>query len=205
MKQMIDLKNIEIVYDVDDVLWAFVDVLAKAGGVAIETWEDYYAPNNPWSETQIARVNQALVDEGIFQNMRFFPGVADILRPEKEFGVKVKINSNCITPKEAELKRRQLKAAIPGLQDDAMTFNYNTINVVHDKKLSPNTFIFVDDNPYHIVKSNARINIMPKWPWNTSDRACKMLERANYTRIDDLQKINQFVYERVKNFLETGK
>lgn len=203
---MIDPKDVEIVYDVDDVLWSYVGVLSRAGGVDIEMWEDYYAPNNPWSKESIARVNQALSDEEIYRNMVFFDGVADILRPEKELGVKVKFNSNCITQKVADLKRTQLKSVIPGLQDEAMTFNFNTINVVCDKKLSANTFIFVDDNPYHIVKSSAPVNIMPSWPWNTSDRACRMLAKMdNYIRIDNLRAINQFVYDRVKRYLDTGE
>lgn len=201
---MIDPKTLEIVYDVDDVLWSYVGALSRAGGVTLEMWEDYYAPNNPWPEETISLVNQALADEEVYRDIEFFPGVADILRPEKELGVKVRINSNCITQKVADLKRVQLKAAIPDLQDDAMTFNFNTINVVCDKKLSPNTFIFVDDNPYHIIKSSAPINIVPKWPWNTSERACRMLAQANYTQLDDLTKINQFIFDRIKQYLEIG-
>ena len=201
---MIDPKTLEIVYDVDDVLWSYVGALSRAGGVTLEMWEDYYAPNNPWPEETISLVNQALADEEVYRDIEFFPGVADILRPEKELGVKVRINSNCITQKVANLKRVQLKAAIPDLHDDAMTFNFNTINVVCDKKLSPNTFIFVDDNPYHIIKSSAPINIVPKWPWNTSERACRMLAQANYTQLDDLTKINQFIFDRIKQYLEIG-
>lgn len=202
---MIDPKTVEIVYDVDDVLWSYVGALSKAGGVTLEMWEDYYATNNPWPSRAIELVNQALANEEIYRDIKFFPGVTDILRPERELGVKVKINSNCITQKVVDLKRSQLKAIIPGLQDDALTFNFNTINVVCDKKLSPNTFVFVDDNPYHIIKSNAPINVMPKWPWNTSGRARKMLSKANYTQLDNLLEINQFIYNRVKQYLETGK
>ena len=202
---MIDPKTVEIVYDVDDVLWPYVVALAKAGGIALEEWKDYYASNNSWPAKTLELVNQALLDEGIFQNIEFFPGVSDILRPEKELGVKVKINSNCLTQKIANLKYIQLKTAIPGLKDEAMTFNFNTLNVVCDKKLSPNTFIFVDDNPYHLIKSTAAVNIMPKWPWNTSNKARELLAQTNYIQLDSLSEINQFIFDRVKQYLETGE
>lgn len=201
---MIDPSTVEIVYDIDDTVWAYVVALSKAAGVELEMWDDFYAPNNHWPQEVIERVNVQLHNENLFRNIVFFDGIEDILRPERELGVKVTFDSNCITKTVEDLKRAQLKAAAPDIRDDSIKFNTNTINQICDKKLSPNTFIFVDDNPYHIQKSTAMINLMLRWPWNTSASAQKVMGDIHRIQLNSLAEINKFVFHRTKRYLETG-
>lgn len=85
-----------------------------------------------------------------------------------------------------------------------MTFNLIIPNQPSFKTLGDHTIAFVDDTPYHMLGSTARFNIMPKCPWNTSPEGLRILSNRSVTKLDNLRQINEFVYQRIKFYLEFG-
>jgi len=195
-------ETVYIVYDVDDTLWDFVGKLCGKLSIDYNSWKNFYVTSNNWDPQLIEKVCYYLTDDSLFEDIEFYGGIADILRPALDLGVNVELNSNAPTTGMIDLKREQLKAAVPGLKDENMTFNLIIPNQPSVKTLPDNTAIFVDDNPYHIAGSTARFDVMPKCPWNTSKDGLTVLGNRPVTKLDNLQQINDFVYRRVKFYLE---
>lgn len=194
-----------VVYDMDDILFPYtIPLVAQRCGIEPETWQHFYVPDNDWSDEVKAQANLQFHNTDNFKNIQFFPGAEEIMRPYFDFGVPVMINSNAISAEVEDLKREQLLAAIPGLTQDMITINHNILNKFCDKKLPQNTWFFVDDSPYHITRSTARINLLLRWPWNTTSAAQAMMQNVRYMHMDSLQKINQFIYYRIKKYAETS-
>jgi len=202
---MIDPQSVENVFDCDDILWPYVARLAARLGINLESWTEFYAPNNRhWPPELVERVNDLLLDPTLYRNIQFDKGIKEILRPE-ELGVRMKINSNCPSQEIIELKKEQLYTAIPKLKPENLQFNLIELNVPGAKPMSEKTLIFVDDNPYHIAKSKAKINVTRNWPWNTSESAQNMLNsKRRVVRFSNLEGINSFVFYRTKLYLQSG-
>ena len=200
----IDPASIYIIYDMDDTLHPYVQRIAEKCGVDIQTWEHFYVPDNNWSDEVKHRLNQEFLNPAYFRNIRYFEGVGYPLRPHTEFGVRVGINTNALTEEIKDNKCDSLLGTIPGLTEDMITVNQNLLNQVRDKELPPGTYIFVDDNPHHIVKSTARLNLLPCWPWNMSDSARIMLHPVpRRVYLKDLKEINSFVYWHIHRCLSS--
>ncbi len=199
-----DPTTIEIVYDMDDILHAYVARVSKEAGINLEEWRDFYVPNNNWPEEWKQRANQALSRLDLFDDIEFFEGAEDILRPQFELGVPVKIRSNYTIPEAGPKKRASLLAKIPGLDDSNIDLKLIQLHSSSPKVLAPNTLIFVDDNPYYARTSTARITVMQKWPWNTSSEAQCLLGGKHIVQLDNLQAINRFVFHRTLVYLRTG-
>ncbi len=198
-------EDLTVVYDVDDVCWDFVGRLCAILGIEYNAWRSFYVSENSIFGPEIVeRACELLVDASLYQNIEFYNGIEDILRPRYDLGVKVEFNSNSTVQTMIDLKREQLMSAIPGLRDEDMTFNLIIPNQPTVKKLSDKTVAFVDDNPHHIVNSTARFNVMPKCPWNTSIEGRRILGNRPVTQLDNLRQINNYVYQRVKFYLEYG-
>jgi len=202
---MIDPRTVENVMDCDDILWPYVLRIAEKLGIDITTWTEFYAPRNRhWPPELVDRVNELLLDPALYRNIQFDKGIKDILRTE-ELGVTVKINSNSPTQEILEIKKEQLYAAIPKLKPENLQLNLVGLNVPSEKPMSDNTLIFTDDNPYHILSSRAKINVVRNWPWNTSERARRMLaSRRRVVHLPDLESINRFMFYRTKVYLQSG-
>lgn len=197
--------GVRITYDVDDVCWDFVGRLCERLGIQYCNWTSFYVSENTnFSPELVQRACDLLVDESLYYDMEFYDGIEDILRPWYDLGVKVNFNSNSPTQAMIDLKREQLKAAVPGLRDEDMTFNLIIPNQPSFKTLGDHTIVFVDDTPYHMLGSTARFNIMPKCPWNTSPEGLRILSNRSVTKLDNLRQINEFVYQRIKFYLEFG-
>lgn len=193
---------VDIVLDCDDILWPFVGRIVQELGVDVSIWTEFYATRNShWSPELIARANELLMDSDVYRDIQFDTGIKDILRPE-ELGARVLINSNSPSAEVNELKTEQLLAAVPGLKPENLQFNIIEVNSVSNKTLGPQTLIFIDDNPYHIAASTAPINVMRRWPWNTSNSAKQVLaSKRRVIMFDSLSDINRFIYYRTKIFL----
>lgn len=202
---MIDPKEVEIVYDYDDILWPCVERITRRLGIDIKIWTDFYASNNQhWPERLIDRANEIMQDPSLFREIEFDDGIEDILLPE-ELGVSVKINSHSLSLEISELKKEALLNALPKFKPENLQFNQIILNQHTDKQVSANTLVFVDDNPYHILDSVARTNIMRLWPWNTSSAAKQLLRNKRGVHIlPDLKTITRYVYLRTKIFLKHG-
>lgn len=193
-----------VIYDMDDILHPYAEAIAQNCGVELSTWQHFYAPDNGWPDDVVARVNQEFYNPKYFRDIKFFPGIKDILRPHQELGINVGINTNGITDEIEALKREVLMAAVPKLTDEMIVVNRNLLNQVCDKTLPPRTLIYVEDNPHHVIKSTAELNLIRTWPWNTSEAARQILKPVRrYVYQDDLQEINSFIYWHIKRYLET--
>lgn len=196
-------ETVYIVYDVDDTLWDFVGKLCQILGIDYSEWTEFYITKHTmWSQVVKDAVCELLSDERMWQNMKFYDGIKDIMRPCQDFGVNLQLNTNSNSISIQDSKRSQLLAAIPGLRDENLKLNIIIPNQPSVKTLPDNTAIFVDDNPYHIAGSTARFDVMPKCPWNTSKDGLTVLGNRPVTKLDNLQQINDFVYRRVKFYLE---
>lgn len=195
----------DITMDYDDIFWPFVGRVAQRLGIDLASWTEFYAPmNQHWPAGLLERANELLADPEIYRDIVFDPGIKDILRPQ-ELGARILINSNSPSKEIIELKKEQLMAAVPGLKPENLRFNLIKLNTVSEKTLSPQTLIFVDDNPYHVLASTAPITIMRQWPWNMSASAKRLLaKKQRVVRLDSLDKINKFIYHRAKILLRSG-
>lgn len=188
----------------DDTLHPYVPRIAEKCGVDIQTWRHFYVPDNDWPDEVKYRLNQEFLNPAYFRDIKYFEGIEDLLRPHTELGVSIGINTNALTEEITANKYDSLLGTIPGLTEEMITVNHNQLNKVCDKELPPGTYIFVDDSPYHIVKSTAKLNLLPNWPWNTSDPARAMLRPVpRYVYLRDLNDINSFIYWHLKCYLSS--
>lgn len=194
-----------IVYDYDDTLYVTPERIARHLAIEFTEWKRFYAPQNLWPREVIAKANELIADARLYEDIRFYSGVKDILRPQHEFGIPVYIKSNTLNKQMADLKTEQLMAVVDGIEMKNICMNIVQMNVPTVKNLGVNTIVFVDDTPYHIVHSTAWTNVMPKQPWNTSLEGQLELRGRHVIMLDSLEKINRFVYHRTKLYLRTGK
>lgn len=188
-----------VVYDADDVLWPLIHVVARRLRIDIKRASAIFSiRDNPKLSTKEQQaIISAFADPSYFQNIEFYPGTAEILRP-RELGAKVSINSNSFNQQIADLKREQLLAAIPGLQPEDLRMNIIDYGGTHHKKFAPDTTILVDDSPHNIALSPAIVNYMPmtvRWAW--SPTALDMVAQKPVIWKPDLIAINQHVYDLV--------
>lgn len=189
---------IEIVYDVDDILWPLSRKIAKACNISHDhLTANYRIHENAFLTPEEQKsVIEAFSDPHIFEDIEFFPGVENILLP-RELGAKVSINSNNLSAKIAKLKEEQLLSAIPGLSADDLHFNI--IGYAGNKTFNAPMTILVDDCPYNIKDSPALLNIMPRnIAWSCNDLAREIITEKPVLWCTHLTTINRSVYELTK-------
>lgn len=185
---------IEIVYDVDDILWPLSRKIAKVCNVSYDHLTANYRihENTFLTPMEQKTIIEAFSDPHIFEDIKFFPEVEDILLP-RELGVKVSINSNNLSAEIAKLKKEQLLSAIPGLSADDLHFN--VISYSKEKVFSSPMTILIDDSPYNIQISPALLNIMPQnIAWSCNYLAKQMTAEKPVLWLPDLEEINHSVY-----------
>lgn len=209
----------EIIYDVDDVLWPLVDRVFAKLKIPLEKETDFnFQANKLLTDQEKSDLLASFSDPQTFDQMNFYPGFEDILRPE-ELGAKVFINSNSYSEAIAKQKRQQIQAVLPNLSKDRLTLNIISDHA-NKKRIRPNAFIFVDDSPYNIALSDALINILPLKYWNDTEQARRhmldsggmiiqptpenlreIVQKPNQKYIiygKDLPEINQIIYQAIK-------
>lgn len=167
-------ESLEIVYDVDDVLWPLVDRVFARLGIPLEKETDYDFKLNPvFTDKEKQDILAGFSDPHTFDEMNFYPNLPEILQVEK-LGAKVFINSNSYSSEIIERKREQLQKQLPDFPSERLTFNLIT-GQADKKQIRSNTFVFVDDSPYNIALSNALVNILPRKNWNTTKAARQLM------------------------------
>lgn len=203
---MSEAKNkteLKVVFDVDDVLWPLGETIARHFGIELDRYFYHFkvTENDRLSRQEQEAVIAAYADASFFQEIKFFPGIEELLRP-RELGVTVKIKSNSFSEKIAELKIRQLLAAIPGLTEDDIQMNIIDYSRTHGKTIDNDATIFVDDSPFNVSTSPAKINIMPDLGgWNSDAAAQALVQGKNVFYAKDLNEINQLVYSKLQEEL----
>ena len=77
----------------------------------------------------------------------------------------------------------------------------NVVNDFKSKILPKDTYIFVDDSPYNISKSNAVYNIMIKRPWNISNEANELLKNTSVIMCDSLNEVIDTIENILKDYI----
>ena len=175
----------KIVFDIDDILWNLNERASSLANVYYDRLITYRIEDNYiLSDEEKARMHDTYNRTDLFENINFNPGVEEI----NDLNADIYINSNVYSHDVTELKRQQLRKIL-NIPDDHYIFNLITPSTSQTpKRISSDTFIFVDDSPYNIIKSDAAYNIMIKKPWNISLQAMELYSKAHKNIIfcDDL-------------------
>ena len=188
-------KNKIVVFDVDDILWALNRKMTAMTGIDYEKLHVYsILENQLLPEIERNAAYAVYTGHELFENIEWYDGIERI----NTLNADVRINSNSLNEKAAELKRTQLKQVL-NLSDDKIIIH----NVKDEKKktMIEDTFILVDDSPYNIAKSTAQFNIVLKQPWNTSPEMQKLMRqnRKGYIYCDSLAHIIDLVEMLLSN------
>lgn len=192
--------GLKVVFDVDDVLWPLGETIARHFGIELERYFHHFkvTENEKLSKREQEAVIAAYADTMFFQEIKFFPGVENLLRP-RELGVMIKIKSNSFSERIAELKIQQLLAAIPGLTRDDIQMNVIDYSRTHGKTIDEDATIFVDDSPFNVSTSPAELNIMPDLGgWNSDAAAKELVRDKTVIYAKDLNEINQLIYSKLQ-------
>lgn len=195
-----------IVYDIDDVLWPLIHHIARRGGIDPARSSAIFSvyDNQLLSSSEQEYIIQSFADATVFEKMSFYPGAADILRPQ-ELGTIVRINSNSFSERIAELKTEQLLALVPGLKPEQIQMNIVNHSSAHKKPLTSDTTILIDDSPKNIHLSPALVNVMPKnLAWSYCPDAIQTVAGKRVVWKPNLQKINEYVYQLTSIMMKGG-
>ncbi len=186
---------LKVVYDCDDVLWDLNTHVANLKGIDPDCLVNFaMLENEALTMPERRAMLDGFRDAASFVDIKFYDGANEILRAEK-LGATVMINSNAYNADIAELKRQQLVRLLPEMAPEKMRINVIDPDGACHKEIERDLFIFVDDSPFNIALSEAKINIMPTRLWNVTPKAKEIVREKNVIWIDDLTKINQFVHE----------
>lgn len=193
-----------VVYDVDSTLWDLDHVAPRTIDIDPRIFNAIYnfRENPNLTEIQIALLEYLFEEPALFERMKLYPGSAKITKVQ-ELGLKVAINSNCQNSRVISVKRRKLLEQIPTL-DPGLIF-LNDLSGGHDcpKQLDANTtLILVEDSPYNVASSTAKLNILKKVPWNQSGEAQEIMKGKPVISFDTVVEINDYIYHGIKEWLE---
>ncbi len=213
-----DRPKLQIVYDVDDVLWPCTETVYRRLGIKIERQTNFRIhEDSAFSPAEQEQIVAAFSNVENFENMQFYDGAEQILEVE-QLNAKVVINSNSFSKDIREAKRRQILKLLPSLKASQLQLNLVGSKANH-KQISAEVFAFVDDSPYNIASSKAKFNFMPKKPWNTTaamrEIACEnhkviidnvkgqmaaLVERPEcfVIPVDNLEEAHDLIYQAVK-------
>lgn len=175
-----------VIFDVDDILWALNRKMTAMTGIDYDKLVVYSILENELLPEE-DRKNAYAVYTGheLFENIEWYDGIERI----NKLNADVRINSNSLNEKAAEMKREQLKSVLTLTDDKILIHN---VKDEKKKKIIDGAFILVDDSPYNIASSTAKYNIVLKQPWNSSPEMEKMM-RQNGTGFIYCDSLNQII------------
>ncbi len=187
----------KIVYDIDDTLWGLNKKVSEILGIDENKITSFRIRENHLlsKEIQEAILNEYHKDS-TFENIVWYEGVEDILMPE-EFGSKIFINSNCLTERMIYLKKTQLLSVVD-IPEQNIKCNIIDHSKAMQKEIDKDTDILIEDSPYNIAISPAKINIVINHPWNMSESANEIMKSKNIIRFDTLKEANRYIYTLCK-------
>lgn len=202
------MDNIIVVYDNDDVLFPLNEIICTKRNINIHKITDFYINTNKrLTSAEKEIIMQDYKDPDTFADMHYYEGADKIKEVERLSDlIQVWICSNSFSREIANHKLRQLPA-ITGITPDRIALNIINDENNTEKKLPDNVTIFIDDSPYNIAKSSAKLNIMVKQPWNMSNRAIGLAGSATGSlRVaKNTLEANNIVIESVKELLRREK
>lgn len=167
----------KIVFDLDDVAHDPNYRIAQALGIDYEDLIDFHVLENPRlpMETRIA-VNNCYADVRFFRNIKFYRGFERIMDLQQKYPVLVQTNSNSFGVDIRDCKFCAVRQAVPALPPKQMRFGIVGVQTTLQKRFDDDTLILVDDSPYNIALSPAKLNILPIQPWNQTPKAFDIMK-----------------------------
>lgn len=203
------LTEVLVTYDYDDIFWSLLETVCRRLSIDFQrAGAVFKIKENPLltSEEQEAII-AAFADPSFFQDIQFFPGVADITRI-LDLGAELRINSNAFSAKIGDLKTEQLLAAVPDLRPEQIQMNIIDHSTSDRKPIHPDTFIFHDDSPHNVLRARATINIMPDSPaWSHEPHFVNTIKQDLHRQViwcSDLPSMNQATYQIVDFVMKEG-
>lgn len=191
----------KVVYDYDDVLWGLNQRAFARLNIPLAKNTDFHVHDNPHLTAEEKNaIIATFMNPETFMDIDFFDHVQEILEVEK-LGATVYINSNCYNREILELKFAQLTKLLPQINPEHIQFNLIK-HTATSKRMDSNTDIFIDDSPYNIATSSAKINILPTYAWNSTAKAKAQMQHQSVIWCKNLHEINQLVYQTVKNMVK---
>lgn len=173
----------KIIFDMDDTLWGLDEKAAKMADIDYNKLVTYVSEENPLLTTaEKQRLISAYNSKELFKNIQWFDGIERINTLKAD----VHIKSNIFLQEIDQIKRTQLNNV---LQIPNENIHLDLVTDPKQKHIDPDTFIFVDDSPHNIIRSNAKHNIMLKHPWNTSSYGTAIIGSKPVIMIDSLNDI----------------
>lgn len=193
-----------VTVDVDSTLWPFDEIAPSEVGIRPELFRlTYNFRENPnLTGEQISDLLELFEKAEFFEKMELFPGASEITRIE-ELGMKVAINSNCSAADVIPVKRRKLLEQIPGLDPSLIFLTDLAGGRDRPKNLDSNTLILIEDSPYNVAASTAKVNILRKIPWNQSVEAKRIMHEKLVFSFDTIEEINEYIYTGIREWLKT--
>lgn len=184
------------VFDIDDTIWAYTYQVAKLAGIPYDDWIDFHTLNPKLTQAQKEAATAAYHSVEPFRNMVFYDGLEDILRLE-DYGAFVQFKSHSFAQELLDLKAWNLKDVLPQLRPEQLILSVTSVERNTEKEFDDDTFIIVDDNPYATAKSKAPHIIMPRTPWNQTEKARALLAHKSVTFVPsgDLRAVYRVIVE----------
>lgn len=178
------------IFDMDGCLWGFDERVCERIGLEYDRVVTFHVSENPLlDDEEKQRLRAGYMDPNIFENIIWYDG-ADRIRDLVDNDAYVGINSNCGSEKARDLKDVQIVQKFPFLD-----YRLNLIEIgTHKKKqVGSDIDVFIDDNPHNIADSDAKLNIMPRKPWNTTDYAKSITYGKNVIQLGSLNEVIDFL------------
>lgn len=161
----------KIVFDIDDTLWGLNQHIGDDTGVVLSSQLTVYNPldNKNLTTMQKSYMMTAYKHIETYKNIKWYEGVERINQLYLA-GYDIEIKSNCYSEEIAHTKVAQLMQIL-NLPENAYNMQLITDADIGKKEIGEDVDIFVDDSPYNIATSKAKVNLVLKKPWNTSEWA----------------------------------
>lgn len=166
-------KPIQIIYDLDDVLWDLTRLALQRAGLGDKKQTDFRVDRDPtFTDEEKDQAIAAFSDAQNYKDCEFYPGaedIFDVVSPE----VEVSINSNSYSPEVIAVKKQRLIEGYPNLPIEHQQINLVTPDS-NRKEIGADVLVFIDDSPYNVAGSKAKFNLIPRKTWNTIKSACEI-------------------------------
>lgn len=182
----------KVVFDIDDILWGLNQRVADRLGYNNNYITNFLIHENKHLSTKLKNdIIESYHDLSIFENIQWYEGISEIVNIE-QFGTCVFINSNCMTKDIADSKKSQLLDVVD-INPERIRCNVIKAKNCNTKIIDDDTDILIDDSPFNIAQSKARLNILINHPWNISEEAIKIMEGKDIIRFNNLREINEYL------------
>lgn len=176
-----------LVFDVDDVLWGLNDFVFEHLGINPVIITDFCLDAcSELSDGLRRKMLKMYQSVDVFYSLTPYAGVERIPSLER-LGYNLKINSNCSSLEVMNYKLKVLRSLGFKKENIVLDVGYKT------KEIGEDVFGFIDDSPYNVVQSNAKINFMPRKVWNTSEKMKSLVRSKNTVYYSDLNELIDYL------------